>query len=189
MKKGLVTFICISSLFFLTACLQTVVITDNTAVDKPNIIHLETLKVGDKVAGMIVESIESVWSVWKDPEVPYDSLPINQDNVLIKFKGETTVTGDYHYWSSDPNNGGQLDGELCMDFDDTSLEKLPAIQFNEGQWGHSSIFCFNDGFAKEELGHPGSKGTATVVIDDYTYMQCDCAGIDRANLLKVIEKK
>ncbi|MBI4215641.1 MAG: hypothetical protein HY602_02870 [Parcubacteria group bacterium] len=123
---------------------------------KENEFDIEEAKVGDIIAGWVIESIEPY-----NPKLfPQFSL---RENSKIKFKGKTSLSGVYHYYGSDYI--GYLKNTVCFDNLDTfSILKVPQMAGRKiPVW-----FCFsNQELAKKWFGPPGSTGIATIVIDYY----------------------
>ncbi|KKQ43164.1 MAG: hypothetical protein US60_C0006G0008 [Microgenomates group bacterium GW2011_GWC1_37_8] len=122
-----------------------------------NIFDISTVKVEDEVAGMKVTEI--------GPFLDDTDIPLSE-NAKISFGGKAVVTGSYFF--SGPmsaQSSEELDTVCMSDFTKESLEKIPKPASNN----NSSWFCFtNKEFAFNQLGPVGSKGIATVLIDNYT---------------------
>jgi hypothetical protein len=143
-----------------------------SAPNNSNIFDIHTVKVGDRVAGMEVVSVQ--------PE--NSNFPLSVDNVRVKFRGEATVKGTYEY-----TNEGLLEGLVCMtSLDPASQAKLPQMKqlLDRPVW-----FCFeNNTFAQTQFAPPGNKGTAEIVIRDYNYVSLEADVWDSAVLVKVLGK-
>lgn len=127
-----------------------------------NEFELDKVKVGDKVVGMTIVSIE-----------PY----------LIKFSGETTITGTYKYYGD--NEAFLANNVFFENLDSASLSKIPkVVSDTRNIWFGFS----NQDYAKSIFGSKGSFGTATIVINDYTINLAQSEVWNTATLIKVIEK-
>jgi len=132
------------------------------------------LKVGDKMYDMVITAITPI----KGSGVP------SQDNSMIKFVGETEVTGTYHNYSLDE---GMLGGKVCIDnLDFQSVNKMPKVPGDT----RTTWFCFdNDDFAKTDFAPTGSSGRAKILIDQYTVNSFPSSVWNTAKLVKVIQKQ
>lgn len=146
-----------------------------------NKFKLEDVKPGDKIGDMTILSIGAFSA---NMEAPAKNLPMSIDNVIIKYKGEVEVSGDYRYYKE---GEGIIADIVCMDnLDSASIAKLPKV---EGSQKTNYLFCFsNDSEAKKQFGPAGSSGKATVVIADYVNVYYPAAGWDTARLVKVVKK-
>jgi hypothetical protein len=135
--------------------------------------QIKKLKVGDEVQGMKVSSSK--------PLLSRDTAPaISEDNVEIGFVGRAKLTGQYEYYEDgEPFFGGQVCFENSGDY------LLPFMPERTTR----SWFCFsNKDFAKAQFSPQGSKGTATVVIDNYVARFCGCEAHDEAKLVEVTKR-
>ncbi len=145
-----------------------------------NIFDLDTAKEGDKVAGMVLVSIQSYSSKYN----PQNSQPLSINDVTAEFSGRVTVTGSYDYTAEgEPSMMGEF---IRFDITDSDfLAKLPQIKDDDMPvW-----FGFtNMSFAKEALGlgNKGTTGTATIIIDNYTINRYPSEVFNSAALIEVI---
>ncbi|KUO49984.1 MAG: hypothetical protein APF76_05835 [Desulfitibacter sp. BRH_c19] len=128
-------------------------------------------QLGDIVGDMTITSI-----------IHLDSDPANFQ-ALINLSGATTISGQYvHY-----DNHETLGNIVVFVVNEDSLAVLPQLEQDERYiW-----FSFsNQDEAKEAFGKPGSKGTATIVIDDYQINFAESYDLgNMAKLIEVVEKK
>ncbi len=136
-----------------------------------NYFNAEEAQIGETIGDMTVSSIMFI-----------DTAPENFQ-AIISFTGETTVSGQYiHY-----ENHEILGNNVIFVVDEESLSVLPQLEQDERYiW-----FSFsNQSEAKELFGEPGSKGTATIVIDNYQInFAKDYDYGNLATLVEVVEKK
>lgn len=143
---------------------------------------IEQIQSGHKVRDMVLVK-----------KVPYSSelegkIPVSS-NVTMQFKGEVQITGSYFF--SAPmgvvGEGGKVKSKdykwVCISgLDEQSLNKLPhPVEKTNG-----TVFCFdNNDYAFEQFSPVGSKGRATVVIDNYTINIYPSEVHDTATLVRV----
>jgi hypothetical protein len=139
-----------------------------------NIFTLTDIKIGDKIAGMTVQSI-----------TPYDegvkTLPL-ESNAKVRFTGQTNVAGTYYYEC--PGFEGKCnknEQRLCLkDLDEASQKKMPRIKN-----GRDPIwFCFSNADEAKKLLAPNT-GKESVLIDNYILNVYPSEVIDTADLIKV----
>ncbi len=141
-----------------------------------NSFDVSKAKVGDKVGGMTIQSMK-----------PFDAKRgnLSPTNASVMFSGEAQVTGEY-YSSNDPNVPY---ANICFDkLDAGSVQVLPRMLRDD----RDVLLCFavNDTLANNALGPLGSKGTATIVINDYWINNLVPSEVmNLAKLVKVISKK
>ncbi|MEW6696224.1 MAG: hypothetical protein ACOY35_09550 [Bacillota bacterium] len=124
---------------------------------------------GDTVAGMKVLSVEA-------STVPGS----NQQTATVRFSGEATISGEY----TCHNNDELLGSVIAFTVDDQEHHQLPRITYDERKlW---FVFSNHDEAAKV-FGSPGSRGRATVVINDYIIRYAPTDTYNEARLLKVIK--
>jgi hypothetical protein len=134
-----------------------------------NLFNPTTAKYGDMVAGLTIAQIGPF-----NPEYSGQSA----DNIVVIFNGEVTVSGKWEHY-----NGGLIGTRTCMNPDEESIAILPKTA------GDTRItwFCFNDEDG-EKLGPEGTSGTATLVIDGYTYVSYPSEVVNSARLVKILSK-
>jgi hypothetical protein len=133
-------------------------------------------KVGDKVAGMTIKTIE-----------PYDKTKgnLSGDNAKVTFTGEATVTGNYAY---DSETGLSLKDPVCIHtLDASSADKIPMLSTDTDNY---TAFCFsNQETAKPKFAPVGSKGVATVVIKNFILNMSPSGTVNTAEFVKLITVK
>ncbi len=128
-------------------------------------------QLGETVGDMVIESI-----------VYLDSDPVNFEAV-IKLAGAVTISGQYAHYE----NHEILGNSVIFIVDEQSLAVLPQLKQDERYiW-----FSFsNQDEAKEAFGKVGSKGTATIVVDEYQInFSKNYSFGNMAKLVEVVEKK
>jgi hypothetical protein len=201
-KKFSVIFLGLSTLFLLSACMETAVPSESQEETKQenfkvpeipqkepetnkiptsNKFKLEDVKVSDKIGDMTIVSVDP-FSKFMDPN---SNSPVSSDNVIIKYAGQIQVNGNYTYYKE---GEGILADIVCMDnLDQASLAKFPIMEVSPGN-ERTTWFCFsNDAEAKKQFGPVGRRGKATVVIDEYTNVHYPTEAWDTAKLVKVVE--
>lgn len=127
-------------------------------------------QLGDTVGDMTIVSI-----------IHLDSDPANFQAV-INLEGATTISGQYvHY-----ENHESLGNAVIFIVDEDSLAIMPQLEQDERYiW-----FTFsNQDEAKDAFGEPGSKGTATIIVDNYQINFAENYNLgNMAKLVEVIEK-
>lgn len=138
-----------------------------------NKFNLDEVKVGDKIVGMTVKSIE-----------PFEkSRNFSKHNISIKFTGEATITGKYFYLGG-PDSLFPENIAVCFELDATSSKLMPQKD------GYKIWFCFNnDDFARTMFNPAGSSGRATITIDNYTMNIFPSEVWDTADLVRIISKE
>jgi len=127
-------------------------------------------KKGDTVGDMKVVSIE--------PFFPDRDYGINDDNIIVKFEGAVTITGEYSA-TSEPGPGCGL---YFYNLNNESEQKMPKI------WNSvPTSFCPSGDLAK--LFPSDGKGTATIIINELRLVGCGCEGSDSAKLVEVLDIK
>lgn len=117
-----------------------------------------SVKIGEKIDDLIVKSINP------NPATYKKSNNTNLiDDITILFDGEVSLRGKYVNGSLEP---AILSDETCFYVDKDQLQLIPRFEGdprNDDVW-----FCFdNTDFAQKEFSPKGSKGNATIVINDY----------------------
>lgn len=147
-----------------------------------NDFEIERIQQGDRIRDMILIK-----------KVPYDSEVLDKfplpRNVILQFKGEVQLTGDYFFDApmGAVGLGGSVKPEdynkICMSkLGEQSLNKLPRPTGK----GNDTWFCFdNNDYAFKQFGPVGNKGRATVVIDNYTINKFPGEVGDTATLVRV----
>jgi len=105
---------------------------------------------------------------------------------LYNFTGKITVTGNYTYYKKNEHLLGGPDGNVCIEnIKQSDINKFPIFKEDvRDVW-----FCFSNlDLAKKAFGPAGSKGEATVEIDNYTIDMMESEVWNMAELIKVIDK-
>lgn len=133
----------------------------------------DTVKIGDRVAGLRVSALETVTKRTKR----------NPDNASTTFTGRVKLTGTVTRYADDD---GILGGSVCMqDLDAASLRRLPR----EKNDGRDTWFCFDNwAFAKKLLGKKNQM-FATVIISSYTDVQFGGEAWNQAHLISLTKQK
>ncbi len=133
------------------------------------VVDLASLKVGMKVGDFTVSAIE-----------PFTKgTDISDYNVIVRFTGETTVTG--RYLQSD-----LLGTPMIEALDVQSIAVLPRLAHDE----RSPWFAFlkSDTVAAQELGGSGNTGQATIRIADFAIELAETEVANSARLVAVTAK-
>ncbi|HUT21982.1 MAG TPA: hypothetical protein VMX18_01080 [Candidatus Bipolaricaulota bacterium] len=103
------------------------------------------------------------------------------------FRGKITVTGNYTYYKPGEDMLGGRDGNVCFDnIKQTDIGKFPKFANDD----RNIWFCFtNQELAKKLFGPAGSRGEATIEIDNYMINLRQTEVYNTAELVKVIEIK
>lgn len=186
-------FILIASVFFLSGCAHRapskpsppaeadvqphaeVKQESNTVTSTDHLFSLDTVKVGDVIAGMTLRSLAPFSQVMMTPTL---DLPLSSYNAHVEFSGTATVTGE-HYWN-------ELFQKVCFDvLDPLSGTRLPRIDGDT----RKTWFCFaNQDEAQAVLGKE-APGTATIVIDDYAINVYESEVANTATLVRRVDTK
>lgn len=137
-----------------------------------NVLDPATVSVGDVIGEFTVEDISEV-----RPGVKVTP------NMRITFSGRIEVSGEYQYHAA-----GITPGQVVFrNLDEASLERVPRVA---GDLTHEGFTFDNLAEAQEAFGPPGSKGTATIVIEQYVVERYPGSNkSDRAILVEVISKE
>ncbi|MBI5728419.1 MAG: hypothetical protein HY984_01550, partial [Candidatus Magasanikbacteria bacterium] len=149
---------------------------DNLERLKNNEIDIGTLKIGDKLPnGMAVASV-----------APAGEESGVADHWRAVFKGKAVISGEYFY----TKDGNPLtDGQVCFKPDEESEKVLPKIN-GAGIENRNGVLCFsNQETTKLRYGPLGSRGQATIVIDNFELSASPAGNFSAAELIKTIEKK
>lgn len=154
---------------------------DETVVN--NILDIETAKIGNKVAGMVLQSIEK-YSAVNNTGADVDP-PLSKTNIEAKFYGKATISGTYTYvGEAEP---AMLPGMLTFGVDEAFAKKVPSLKNQEGSYP-----IMLGKLAKEMFGVDGAKegksGKATIVIDNYTINRYPAEVADTATVVEIISK-
>lgn len=127
-----------------------------------NILDLSSVKIGDKIGTMTVESIIP-YSESSTPPLA-ENLPLSTSNVKIVFSGQATLSGEYTYEYSPLEGSYRLSFKVSNDRD-----KLPIIKDSEER---KEVLCWfsNQGEALKLLGitkDVEKKGNATIIVKNY----------------------
>ena len=127
------------------------------------------VKIGAKIYGMTVKSFFN-----------------NDSEKQINFSGQARITGDYSY-----SDQGEFDGGwACFsNLDFASEAKMPKFPGSEKT---KSDFCItNSDLLQKELISVATSGRATIDIDNFNLVYCECGAWSNAELVDVIsvEKK
>lgn len=137
-----------------------------------NVLDPDTIAVGDIIGGLQVEEITEF-----RPGVKVTP------NMRVTFSGRIEVTGDYHYHAAGITPGQVTFGNL----DEASLERVPRVK---GDLEYEGFTFENLEEAQEAFGPAGSKGTATIIIEQYVVERYPgTSKSDRAVLVEVISKE
>lgn len=136
------------------------------------VLNIDMLKKGDKACGMTVTKVEK--TVDPDFDLPYTSM-------YVTFNGKKQLAGTYENWTKDEGPG------TAGFYFKTKSGKLPRLvksTYDE--------FLLNEDFAVKLL--PKVKGSATIVIEEYTLPKVTVAtegpvNTPSARLVKVLKKK
>ena len=141
-----------------------------------NDFEIEQIQQGDKVRDMVLVK-----------KSPYDSeitdkIPVSS-NLTMQFKGQVQITGNHFFSGSMGAETIEDLDEVCMsELDEQSLNRLPRPNGKS----NDTWFCFdNSDYAFKQFGPIGSKGRATVVIDNYTINIFPSEVHDAASLIRV----
>ena len=136
---------------------------------------INQIKVGESFYGeMIVKSIEPF-------SVGYSEL--SKDNFRITFSGQATLSGSYYIRDgTEMGIGGKY---VTFTPDESSFSRLPRERY-AGEFGYAKSFTLNNYEKAVELLMPnGKKGTATIVIDNYTLVGYPSEISNSADLIEV----
>lgn len=111
-------------------------------VQENNIVYKAKVKIGDKIAGLTVKSLDMSDGYLND----------------ITFSGEVIVEGEYE-WTDDTGDG---EGYVFT-LDNDSIKKLPTL---EGTEDIDYFILINDDYVEKSLN--SIKGKAKIVIDEYS---------------------
>ena len=148
----------------------------NKQASYSNDFEIEQIQQRDKVRDMVLVK-----------KAPYDSentdkIPVSS-NITMHFKGQVQITGNYFF--SGPMGAEtveDLDAVCMSELDEQSLNRLPRPTSKS----NDTWFCFdNSDYAFEQFGPIGSKGRATIVIDNYTINIFPSEVHDAASLIRV----
>ncbi len=125
---------------------------------------------GDSILGLQVRSVD------------LSPAPVIGDSVYVgtvAFSGEVTLSG-----TTRPHPDHPEVSLVCFDVDEATAARVPRMQGDERRvW-----FCFsNQEEAIRSLGPPGSRGHATIVVDDYRTVYHFTDVFDTARLVRVVE--
>jgi archaellum component FlaF (FlaF/FlaG flagellin family) len=145
-----------------------------TARSASNVFNLNTVKIGDKVAGMTVTSVGKALTT--------SPLPYGNQNAQITFSGQATVEGTYAYSGDDQPS-------IITDFvsfaaDPSSFSVLPTI----GGDSRAGFGFSNPALAKSLFGittGKSSSGKSKVTISDYKFVIFPGEGSNSATLISI----
>lgn len=136
-----------------------------------NVLDPETVAVGDIVGEFQVAEVGQY----------RDGVNV-RPNMRVVLTGRVEVTGEFSVNSATGRNAGQV---VFMITDEESLSRVPRVAGDQDYGGF--LFADTDR-AKELFGPPGTKGTATVVIDQYVIARYTGATVsDNAEVVEVLE--
>lgn len=105
-------------------------------------------------------------------------------NMRVVLTGRVEVTGEFSVNSATGRNAGQAVFTIT---DEASLERVPRVA---GDREYGGFLLADTDKAKELFGPPGTKGTATAIIDNYVIVRYSGAAVsDNADVLEVISKE
>lgn len=135
-----------------------------------NVIDPDVIAVGD-----IVGDFEVI-------EVDQYRAGVNvKPNLRVVLSGQVEVTGEFSVNSATGRNAGQVVFQVT---DEEALERVPRVA---GDTEYGGFLYPDTDRAKELFGPPGTKGTATIVIDQYVIVRYSGAAVsDSAEVLEVI---
>lgn len=134
--------------------------------------NLVNINPGTKVGNFTVKSVSRLSPERLD-------IPLDQ-NARVVFSGQVSLTGEYEYFG---DNEGFLFDEVCFTADQNSKNKLPRF-FDTSR----PFFCFsNKAKAAEAFGPKGSKGTATVTIDNFNLVYLESEVWNTAELISAVK--
>jgi hypothetical protein len=122
------------------------------------------IEIGEKISGMTIKSYT------------------NEDyEKILNFNGKARITGDYIYYDDGEYDGGWA----CFSNLDTSSEaKMPKFP---GEETSKSNFCIpNSDLLQKELISVATSGRATIDIDDFNLVYCECGAWSNATLIDVL---
>lgn len=126
---------------------------------------LDTIKIGDKIKGLAVKGFSA----------------FNGDS-WIGFSGQIRITGDYYY-DGEVEEG--CNGAWFSNLDVASKAKMPQVYP-----GEKVEFCVhNSDLVKKELAAVAVSGRATIDIDSYNWVDCNCGAWSNAELVDVVSVK
>jgi hypothetical protein len=129
--------------------------------------QLDGVKIGSKMSGMTV----------------LGSLDQDSRKEII-FSGQARITGDYWYEDQGEYDGGWA----CFgNLDAASEAKMPKFPRDEKA---KSGFCLpNSDLLQKELVSVATSGRATIDIDDFNLVYCECGAWSNATLIDVVSVK
>lgn len=132
-------------------------------LDKP----MPGVKIGGKISGMTVKSF-------------FDEDTEKQ----INFSGQASITGDYLY-----QDQGEFDGGwACFNNLDAASEAVMP-KFPGDNSGKSDFCIPNSDLLQKKLISVATSGRATIVIDNFNLVYCECGAWSNAELVDVIAVK
>lgn len=136
-----------------------------TKYGRPSIAIFKNMQIGRKIFGLTVT----------------DYL-LKDFKREIKFSGKIRITGDYDYM----DQGEFAGGWACFDKLDLASEaKMPKFSS-----GNKSNFCIaNSDKLQKELVATATSGRATIDIDNFSLMYCECGAWSTADLVDVVSVK
>lgn len=133
---------------------------------RPSIDILKGMKIGKIISGMTVTSY-----IFEDYKR------------VVAFSGKVRLSGDFKKGMGEED----CDGAWFKNLDATSEEKMPKFSPSD-----KSFFCLNDSSElQKNLLSKSDSGRATIEIDNFNLVYCECGAWSNADLIKVIsvEKK
>ncbi len=124
-------------------------------------VSIKDIQPGDKIAGLLVVSVEY-----------FDNY-----NFTVNFSGRLTLSGFYVYRSPDDYTGG-----VGFKADEESLQKLPQILEDRRDPGFFVLY------PPTKFAPVGSRGTATIVIDQYRLVHREMGITNSARLFRLVKK-
>ncbi len=121
------------------------------------------VEIGAKMSGMTVKS--------------YSNESYKKE---IKFSGKARVTGDYIYYDEGEYDGGWA---CFSDLDAFSEARIPKFP---GEENEKSRFCVRSNDFVKKLISKSSSGRATVDIDNFNLIYCQCGAWTNAELVGVV---
>lgn len=140
------------------------------------------LEAGGNVLDPDIVAVGDIVGEFEVTEVSQYREGVNvKPNLRVVMSGQVEVTGEFSVNSATGRNAGQV---VFMITDEESLSRVPRVAGDKEYGG----FLFTDtDRAKELFGPPGTKGTATVVIDQYVVVRYTGAAVsDTAEVVEVV---
>lgn len=140
------------------------------------------LEAGGNVLDPDIVAVGDIIGEFEVTEVDQYRQGVNvKPNLRVVMRGQVEVTGEFSVNNVNSRNAGQVVFTIT---DEDSLSRVPRVAGDKEYGG----FLFSDtDRAKELFGEPGTKGTATVVIDQYVVVRYTGAAVsDNAEVVEVI---